>query len=247
MMDSSLYARDVAVRLGVSVATVLRWCRKGTVPADKGADGRWTIPAAELAGLAQRHGSVPAPLPQGLDRQDALVLAALVRAPRGLVSARAVAAVTGLSPTTASGRLKRHLDAGYAVLRTEPRSIRGRARNTEVWYANLDDVRLVGLLGYLHRITLPAFDPGPVPSALPDHLWHLFWNADPAAIDPRHDGAAIAHRAITAQDVEAIAWVVTTLPTEAISAALGYRGADSGSAVWARASRFLRGVDDAAA
>lgn len=189
---------------------------------------------------------MPFSLPvDGRSRGDVLVLTALVRAPRGLPSARAVGAASGLSPTTASKTLDRLASEGLAQRREEPRLVRGRCRKMAVWYANLDAPTVRALLPRLHLIRLPA---ALLPAALtlPDHLWHLFWNADPRQIDPRRDATVIAHRAMTTSDPEAIAWAVSHLPPAALEEALGYRGVPAGDVAWRRACRALETLDAAA-
>lgn len=233
-MDTSL-AGEVAQLLGVPPSRVLRWCREGRVAASKDDHGRWVLPRAVVDELVRTHGSTPAPQPEGRSRNELLVLAALVRAPRGLPSARAVAAATGTAPTTASATLARLAREGLAQQREEHRIVRGRSRRMAVWYANLDAAAVQSMLPYLHRVTLP--DP-PATSAgdrLPDHLWHLFWNADPTQIDPQRDATVIAHRAMTTADPEAIAWAVSHLPAAAFEEALRYRGTPPEAVAWLRA------------
>lgn len=234
-MDTTLSARSVADLLGVPSSRVLRWCRKERIPACKDDRGHWRLPRVVVDELVRAHGSVPVPLPEGRSRNELLVLAALVRAPRGLPSARAVAAATGSAPTTASAVLVRLESEGLARQREEHRIVRGRSRRMLVWYANLDAPAVQSMLPYLHRVTLP--DPPAVSAGnrLPDHLWHLFWNADPTQIDPQRDATVIAHRAMTTADPEAVAWAVSHLPAAAFEEALGYRGTPPEAAAWLRA------------
>lgn len=244
-MDSTLTAAEVADRIGVPVTTVLRWCRQGRIAAHKDERGRWQIDPPALRALVRGVGAVPVPHPSGRSRTDLLVLAALVRAPRGLPSARAVAATAGLAPTTASRTLGDLQRVDLAQMRDEPRILEGRSRTIAVWYANLDHPEMAALLPHLHRVVLPDPPPG-VLGRLPDHLWHLFWNADPGQVDPRRDAALVAHRAMTAGDPEALAWAIRNLPVEAFHEALGYRGVAPDNVAWARAAETLRGLDAAA-
>lgn len=169
---------------------------------------------------------------------------ALVRAPRGLPSTRAVAAATGSSPTTASAVLVQLEREGLVHQREEHRIVRGRSRRMLVWYANLDAPAVQSMLPYLHRVTLPD-PPGPsVGSRLPDHLWHLFWNADPTQIDPQRDATLIAHRAMTTADPEAVSWAVSHLPVAAFEEALGYRGTPADAVAWLRACAALERAGD---
>ena len=115
-----------------------------------------------------------------------------------------------------------------------------------IWYPDLDAPRLRELLPILHEVRLPDPPESELPIQLPDHLWHLFWNADPRQVNPRRDGAVIAHRAMVASDPEAIGWVVRHLPSAAIEEALSYRGTPPEAVAWLRASRAKDGSDDAA-
>ena len=114
-----------------------------------------------------------------------------------------------------------------------------------VWYANLDAPATQALLPCLHHVRLPA-PAASVARTLPDHLWHLFWNADPRQIDPRRDAAVIAHRAMTTSDPEAIAWAISHLPAAAFEEALSYRGAPPDAVAWLRACRATKAPDAAA-
>lgn len=242
-MDSTQSVGEVADVLGVPQPRVLAWCRQGIIDAHKDGRGRWRLSLAVCSQLMARFGSVPHPAPPQHTRNELLVLAALVRAPRGLPSARAVAARTATSPTTASKALRKLEDAGLCHQTTEPRLWRGRAVEQAVWYPNLISDETERLLTYLHRITLPEPPPS-TNTKLPDHLWHLVWNADPASIDVDRDADYLAHRAITLADPEAIAWAISRLPAKAFDRAVTMRGVKPDSVVWARAAR---GATDAAA
>lgn len=244
-MDTTFGAGKVADLLGMPSSTVLRWCREGRVASHKDDHGHWRLPRGVVDELIQAHGSVPISLPEGWSRTEILVLTALVRAPRGLPSARAVGAVTGVSPTTASKALEQLATEGVAQLREENRIVRGRSRAMQIWYADLDAPAVQALLPDLHQIALPDPTTAAAPT-FPDHLWHLFWNADPRQVDPRRDAPLIAHRAMTTSDPEAIAWAVRHLPAAAFEEALGYRGAPVVAVVWLRACRAMKTPDAAA-
>lgn len=233
-MDTSR-AADVAHLLGVPPARVLRWCREGRVAAFKDDHGRWVLPRVDVDDLVRTHGSTPSPHPEGRSRNELLVLAALARAPRGLPSVRAVAVVTGTAPTTASGTLASLRSEGLVEQRAEHRTVRGRSRPMTLWYANLDAPTVQSMLPYLHRVTLPQSPASSAGNRLPDHLWHLFWNADPNQVDLQRDATVIAHRAMTTADPEAIAWAVGRLPAAAFEEALGYRGTPPEAVAWLRA------------
>ena len=113
-------------------------------------------------------------------------MATLVRAPRGLTSARSVASRVGTSPTTASTTLQNLKCADLVRRVREPRLWRGRAIEREVWYADSRNDELEGLLVYLHRVMLPHVT-APSSGPLPEHLWHLVWNAEPGDLDIARD------------------------------------------------------------
>ena len=245
-MDTTYGVREVADLLGVPSSTVRRWCREGRVGSDKDDRGYRRLPRRVVDELIRAHGSVPFSLPvEGRSRGEMLALTALVRAPRGLPSARAVGAASGLSPTTASKTLDQLATEGLVQQREEHRIVRGRSRTMAVWYANLDASTVQALLPRLHQIRLPDAPACAAPT-LPDHLWHLFWNADPRQIEPRRDATVIAHRAMTTSDPEAIAWAVSHLPAAAFEEALGYRGVPAGAVAWLRACRAQETLDAAA-
>lgn len=241
-MDMTLSPSEVAHSLGISTSRVLSWCRRGRIDAERDARGRWRLPQTAVEGLTARHGAVPPPFPTGHTRTELLVAAALVRAPRGLPSARSVASRVGTSPTTASNTLRQLEGAGLVRRVREPRLWRGRAVDREIWYANVRSDELERLLPYLHRITLPQVATA-TSGPLPEHLWHLVWNAEPRDIDVARDAAYLAHRSMTLADPEGIGWAVATLPADAFDRALRMRGMAEDNVAWARAAA---GAADAA-
>lgn len=162
-----------------------------------------------------------------------LVMAALVRRPRGLLSARAVAAATGTSPTTASAALSRLEARDLVERRVETRLMRGRSRPMPVWYARLLTPAVQEMLGQLGRVTLPAPPAHRNRGRLPDHLWHLVWNAEPREIDLEQDAAYLAHRILTTADPEGTAWGAATLPPGAWRQAESVRGTSDRDRAWA--------------
>lgn len=235
-MDSTLSPSEVADRLGIRAARVLSWCRRGLADAERDARGRWRLAPTAVERLTASYGAVPPPFPAGYTRTELLVMAALVRAPRGFTSARSLASRVGTSPTTASTTLQHLLDADLVRRVREPRLWRGRAVEREVWYANLRSDELERLLAYLHRVTLPHVS-APSRGPLPEHLWHLVWNAEPCDVDIARDATYLAHRALTLADPEGLGWAVATLPTDSLDRALRMRGVAKDNLAWARAAR----------
>jgi hypothetical protein len=142
----------------------------------------------------------------------------------------------GTSPTTASNTLQQLQDAGLVRRVREPRLWRGCAVEREIWYAHFRRGELERLLPYLHRVTLPDVAV-PTSGPLPEHLWHLVWNAEPRDIDIARDAAYLAHRSMTLADPEGIGWAVATLPADAFDRALRMRGVAEDNVSWARAAR----------
>lgn len=241
-MDSTLSPSEVADRIGAPVTRVLSWCRRGLVEAARDARGRWRLPPTTVGRLTALHGAVPPPFPAGYARTELLVMAALVRAPRGFPSARSVASRVGTSPTTASNTLQQLEEASLVLRVREPRLWRGRAVERDIWYANLHSDELERVLPYLHGVTLPHVA-APTSGPLPAHLWQLVWNAEPRDIDIARDAAYLAHRSMTLADPEGIGWAVATLPADAFDRALSMRGVAEDNVAWARAAR---GAADAA-
>ena len=235
-MDSTLDARQVAERLGVPLTRVLEACRSGRISGCRRQGRRWQLERSALVALERQWGAVPQPRPEGLSRNDVLVLAALVRHARGLPSARAAAASSGVAPTTAGASLDRLRQQGLAEQVSEHRFARGRSRLMTIWYARLLDERVTGLLGYLNRVVLPA-EPGVAscPDRLPDHVWHIAWNADPLEVSPRQHATYLAHRVLTTADPETTAWAARTLPAEAWRQAARMRGVTARDRAWAQA------------
>lgn len=221
IMDSGLSA--VAMRLGVSRGRVLAAVRAGRVPASKDARGRWRLPVETVAALTARWGAVPQRC-DGLDRESVLVLAALARRPRGLPSARAVAAAAGVSPTTASRRLRALAGRGLVEARDEARILRGTAVRTPVWRVRWRAPGWEARLPALAEVVLPGRDAAPPASSLPEHVWHLVWNADPRDVVLPDDAAFAAGRVLDAADPEAEAWAARVLPAQAWQRAAAVRG-----------------------
>lgn len=221
IMDSGLSA--VARQLGVSRGRVLAAVRAGRVPASKDAGGRWCLPVETVAVLTAWWGAVPRRC-DGFDRESVLVLAALVRRPRGLPSARAVAAAAGVSPTTASRCLKSLARCGLVEARDEARILRGIAVSTPVWRVRWRAPEWESRLPALAQVVLPARDTAVPAWSLPEHVWQLVWNADPRAVVLPHDAAFVAGRVLDAADPEAEAWAARALPAQAWERAAAVRG-----------------------
>jgi DNA-binding MarR family transcriptional regulator len=146
---------------------------------------------------------------KGLTRSEALALAALRSAPFGLVSARAVARRGSLSPTAAARALN-SLRSRDLVFRTRETVAAGRAREMEVWRANVTHPRWRDMDPILDQIE-PARESEAPPDRVPRHLHHLFWNTAQSQLDLDHAGAYIARRLLQMMDIQGLAWGAQTL------------------------------------
>lgn len=211
-------APEVAEALGVSLPTAHAALDRAGVPRTGRGHAR-TAPSTVLAELIAEHGASPT------SRHTAAtlrVLAALSRSPLGQRSARSIAAKAGISPTTASRVLRVLTEANLAQQKDQV--VAGeRARRERRWFANMaavhgalaDDVRRTRLPRHVSKA-----------SRLPRELHHLFWNADPATLNPATDGSYMAGRMLEAPDPAAWQWVFANISPADIHTAMTRRGID---------------------
>jgi hypothetical protein len=140
----------------------------------------------------------------GLTRSETIALAALRNAPFGLVSARAVARRGGLSPTAATRALSSLLTKGL-VLRTLETVAAGRAREMEIWRANITHPHWHRIDPILDQVE-SAQKPESATDRVPRHLRHLFWNTAKSQLDVNRSGAYIARRLLQTMDIQGLAW-----------------------------------------
>lgn len=154
---------------------------------------------------------------------DLRVAAALSRRPFGLRSARAVARLAGVPPTTAARGLHRLARRGIVRRRVDAVSA-GAAGHITVWTIDWRSAAWHEVATEVGRTTLPP--PGPTPSAprVPTRLAHLFWNADLRGVDPGAHGHYVASRILRADDCQALGWLARHLAPDAIRRAAGGRG-----------------------
>lgn len=213
----------VAQSLGTSAPRLSRAIRDlGIVPTRHGSERRLT--AAQYDALRARLGY--APQIAGLTREELFVLAALNLHPLGLRSTRAVARAASVSPTTAS-RAVTHLESRGLVSTTTERVIEGEARDVTVtriasrsddWIAIAPDVR---------RVVLPERRaPRTHAKAVPQRLWHHFWNAEPAKLRLPADADYIAARLLRSDDPQALSWAASHLDETSIAKVAQLRGVD---------------------
>ncbi len=165
--------------------------------------GRVRLSKRQLEELRVELGVVPRV--DGLSRVETRVLAALARAPRGLVSVRAVARRAGVSPT-AAGAAVRSLSRRGLVRKEREWVASGRARELELIRAEVTAADWTELAPQLAAVALPTGPKEPRPTRLPSRLRHLFWNADPSRIDVRTQGGYLAERLLSTGDLDGLAW-----------------------------------------
>jgi len=156
--------------------------------------------------VARLHDRMGAGAPvAGLSRVQTQVLSALARAPRGLLSARAVARRAGVSPTTAS-RTLRALELEGLVVRRSERIALGRVRDVSIVSADVTSERWAALAGELARVRCPAPTRPERARRVPHELRHLFWNTAPGQLDVDRASGYIARRLIQTADIDGLAW-----------------------------------------
>lgn len=216
-MDT-LTAPELASRLGLALSTVHALLDEANVPRS-GRGHLRAVPVSVVEHARKRVGAVPEQ-PDGLSRSEMLLLAALSRAPLGVPSARAAAALAGVSPTTAAKDLRR-LEHRRLVDRVERDVAEDRARRQVFWkVAALSPEVLLSV----RRVQLPDVQDEADAAHLPRRLYKHFWNADPRSLRLEDDGSYIASRLLQSDDVTAVVWALRHMPDGHIDTALRRRG-----------------------
>jgi DNA-binding transcriptional ArsR family regulator len=219
--DMDTYSASAVARmLGTSTPRVLRAIRGVSMSISKSRSGAYAITASQLDALRAELGG---PIPVGLNRVLARVLAALARSPRGLASVRSVARRAGVSPTAAGGALDSLTQAG--LVRADKQTLAlGRATPVLVYSAVVDHPRWHELAPSLAKVSLPPL-PEQVPAqTVPYYLRHLFWNTAKSQLDVTTSAPFIAKRLLSTGDLDGLAWGATRLPPEAWERAARSRG-----------------------
>lgn len=235
-MDRSLTTGDVARVLGTTGPRVIRAAdRLFPTKHAPGVHRRFTND--EVVALAAELGAVPF---TSHPREDhLLVLAALSHRPLGLRSARAVAAVAGMSPTTASRTLTR-LQAQGIVYRSQTWVIERRPQRIEPWRVDFSSEAWWRIAQHVSRVVLPAPAGAQRSTTVPRRFWHHFWNVDPAELSVERDGKYIAGRILQSEDPEAIAWMASAIAPDDLRAASGLRSLDPSRRVLAENAAAAR-------
>jgi hypothetical protein len=161
----------------------------------------------------------------GLTPSQTKVLAALARSPRGLASARAVAAVAGVAPATATKAL-RDLEGRGLARRDEEAIIAGRIRRIQMIHACRNAPGWAALALSL-RGARPRRRPERRDKVVPPRLRHLFWNTAPSQLVVAHGGPYIARRLLISHDLNGLAWGACNLSPSDWKDAAGTRGLDA--------------------
>lgn len=232
-MDT-ISAAGLARELGTSVPRVTRALERLGIDA-RLPNGRFALGAADAERLRSELGATPTIA--GLTRPETMALAALRSAPFGLVSARAVARRSGLSPTAATRALEGLLGEDLVTQSSEVIAA-GRARPACIWRANVTNDRWAELDPALAKVVPPA-QPRPKSRRVPPHLRHLFWNTAESQLELDRAGAYIARRLLRTMDLQGLAWGARALAPEDWRQAAGARGLDP------KARRLARNLGEA--
>jgi hypothetical protein len=226
-MDTLISGAALAREMDTSVPRIVRAADRLGIQRTPG--GRLALTAADVEKLRVELGFVPRI--DGLSRSQVMVLAALRAAPLGLVSTRAVARRSTLSPTAAGRALEALLEDGL-VTRTDEVVAAGTAREMAVWRANVAHPRWREISARLEKVELPGRGgssdrpPRSFDARVPAHLLHLFWNTAPEQLDVESAGPYIARRLLRTMDIQGLAWGAVTLRAEDWRAGLLARGLD---------------------
>jgi hypothetical protein len=209
---SDISARQAAQRLGTSVPRVTRAIERSGMRVRRGPNGRFRLTQRQFERLRGELGT-DADVP-GLSRTEGRVLAVLARSPRGLGSARAVAARAAVSPTAAGKAISR-LERKGLVNRKRTWIAAGKAREVDLITANLTAPEWPELAPRLAAIEPPR--PGRLARQrrVPHHLSHLFWNTTSSQLDVERAGGYIARRLIETGDLDGLAWGAENLDADA--------------------------------
>ncbi|WP_282944257.1 MarR family transcriptional regulator [Cellulomonas endometrii] len=214
-------APQVAAAAGISLPRVHRLLDRHGVPPAAGPGKARQVPAAVAEAIEREIGKVPRRR-SGLTREAVLAAKAVAHAPLGIRSARALARLTGTSPTTAAKALHELQARGLVTQRTRTVAS-GRAVEVTEWVARSLATWPRSLLGDAKAAALPQPPQRDRATKVPARFHHLFWNVDVRALTLPADAAFVASRLLAAPDPTATAWAVTGLPYEALEKAMSSR------------------------
>lgn len=214
---------DAAEALGTSLPRLRRAIRELEIrPTPHGRERR--LDEGQFAELRSRLGS--APQLDGFTREELFVLAALNLHPLGMRSIRAVARAASVSPTTASRAITNLTAEGLLTAGTE-RLVEGEAVDATVLRIARRSPEWIQIAPAVRTVVLPRRRaPRTPPKAVPQHLWHHFWNADPGKIRLPADADYVAARLLRSDDPQALSWAASNLDVASIARVEQLRGLD---------------------
>lgn len=224
IMDTALTAGDVAAQTGVSVPTVRRAAVHLGLRDQRTHGGHRRFSPDDARQLTAHLGVTPAV--DGFTPSEVKVLAALSRRPTGLRSLRAVARATRLSPTTAGAAIQSLASRDLVTANTETVA-EGSARELTV-YRLVQSPQWSHIAPVVSRTVPPLFNEALLApaTAVPQRLWHHFWNVEPSQLRLPADEQFVARRLLLSEDPVAWAWAAQHLSAAAIAATRNSRGVD---------------------
>lgn len=166
----------------------------------------------DVAGDMNESATCDARAPSSAEKR---ILAALSRRPLGLAGCSAVAVASGVEEDSVALSLERLSALGLVsgdmeVVHSRPvrREVVWRLRVGEPWFAAAPEVQ---------RTPLPTVRPEPMEDRLPERFHQQFWWGDPSVIRLPRDAAFVAEQLLSCDDIEAWAWAISTLPTDALA------------------------------
>jgi hypothetical protein len=194
----------------------------GIVPRQQGKERQ--LNASQFAALRKRLGCAPPIV--GLTREEMFVLAALNLHPLGMRSIRAVARSASVSPTTAS-RAVAHLVAKGLVTAATERVVEGAAVDATVLRVARGSTAWIEIAPAVRTVVLPSRQERRTPpKAVPQRLWHHFWNAEPSRVRLPLDSDYVAARLLRSDDPQALSWAASNLDGISIGKVAQLRGLD---------------------
>ena len=231
---------EAARALRTSAPRVRRAIDRLGMQVERSDSGAFRLTQGQVDELASVLGVTPS-IPE-LSPQEARVLAALSRSPRGVASVREAARRAGTSPTATARALASLASAGL-MMQTRATLARGRATEARVYQVPFASPKWLALAPVIAQVQLPTRLERAHATRVPPHLLHLFWNVAPTQLDVASSAPFIARRLITSFDPDGLAWGSRNLPASAWEHAAATRGLEP--AKQALAHNLARNAPDA--
>lgn len=217
MIMDTMMTRDLVQHLGVSLPTVHRMLdREGVPRTGRGIPRR--VPIRVYRHLLRRH----TPL---LSRHQVLVLGAVRSRIHGVGSAREIARLVKISPSTAGKILRQLMDSGLIVHRMVNTMWAGAVVQRSKYQIDLAHRDWLAIRPVVDQVEITQ---APIKKSrtIPKQFWHLFWNATPAELRTDQHGVYIARRMLTADDLDPALWALANISADDITEAVRGRGMD---------------------